>query len=108
MLMLRHGLQYLYECLMSLFNSSYPNITLKSSNHAYSSYDLRLLHVCPMKNRVEEDAVRWCHLTHPFIGGGASFHSREPKTRVAEVYPYFVSKICINHSIGLIPRHEVK
>ena len=31
--------------------------------------------------------------------GGPSVHSREPKARVAEVYPYFVSKTFTNHSI---------
>ena len=51
-----------------------------------------------MRNRAEKDAVRWCHLTHQFIAG-ASVHSREPIARVAEVYPYFVSKRFINHSI---------
>ena len=51
-----------------------------------------------MRNRAEKDAVRWCHLTHQVIAG-ASVHSREPKVRVAEVYPYFVSKRFINHSI---------
>ena len=28
-----------------------------------------------------------------------SVHSREPKTRAAEVYRYFVSKIFVNHNI---------
>ena len=52
-----------------------------------------------MRNRAEKHAVRWCcHLTHQVIAG-ASVHSREPKTRVAEVYTYFVSKRFINHSI---------
>ena len=52
-----------------------------------------------MRNRPEKDAVIWCHLTHQFIVGGASVHSRERKTRVAEVYPYFVTKRFINHII---------
>ena len=51
-----------------------------------------------MRNREEKDAVRWCHLTHQFIAG-ASVHSREPKTRVAELYRYFVSKRFINHRV---------
>ena len=51
-----------------------------------------------MRNRAEKDAVRWGHLTYQFVAG-ASVHSREPKTRVAEVYPYFVSKIFIKPSI---------
>ena len=48
-----------------------------------------------MTNCAEKDAVRWCHLTHQFIAG-ASVHSREPSRGV---YPYFVSKRFINHSI---------
>ena len=60
-----------------------------------------------MRNRAEKDAIRWCHLTHQFIAV-ASVHSREPKTRVAEVYPYFVSKRFINHSIcQTCPAHIV-
>ena len=51
-----------------------------------------------MRNRAAKYAVRWCHLTHQVIAG-ASVHSREPKSRVAQVYPYFVSKRFINHSI---------
>ena len=51
-----------------------------------------------MRNLAEKHAVRWCHLTHQ-VNAGASVHSREPKARVAEVYPYFVSKRFINHSI---------
>ena len=51
-----------------------------------------------MRNRAEKAAVRWCHLTHQVIAG-ASVHSREPKTRVAEVCPYFVSNRFTNHSI---------
>ena len=44
---------------------------------------------------------------------GASVHSREPKARVAEVYPYFVSKTFINHiiinkSCQTCPAHIVK
>ena len=53
-----------------------------------------------MRNRAEKHAVRWCHLTHQ-VNSGASVHSREPKARVAEVYPYFVSNIFINHSITM-------
>ena len=65
-----------------------------------------------MRNRAEKDAVRWCHLTHQVIAG-ASVHSREPKTTVAEVYPYFVSKRFINHivinkSCQTCPAHIVK
>ena len=37
--------------------------------------------------------------SHIGLSRGASVHSREPKARVAEVYPYFVSKRFINHSI---------
>ena len=51
-----------------------------------------------MRNRAEKHAVRWCHLTHQ-VNAGTSVHSREPKARVAEVYPYFVSKRFINNSI---------
>ena len=51
-----------------------------------------------MRNRAEKDAVRWCHLIHQFIAG-ASVHSREAKTRVAEVSRYFVSKRFINHGV---------
>ena len=52
----------------------------------------------PMRNRADKDTVRRCHLTHQFIGR-ASVHSREHKTRGADVYPYFVSKRFINRSI---------
>ena len=52
----------------------------------------------PMRNRAEKVAVRWCHLTHR-VNVGASVHSREPKARVADVYPYFARKRFINHSI---------
>ena len=51
-----------------------------------------------MSNRAEKDAVRWCHLTHQ-VNAGASVYSREPKARVAEVCPHFVSKRFINRSI---------
>ena len=40
--------------------------------------------------------VRGKELTHQVIAG-ASVHSREPKARVAEVYPYFDSNRFINH-----------
>ena len=46
----------------------------------------------------KKHAARWCHLTHQ-VNAGASVHSREPKARVADVYPYLVSKRFINHSI---------
>ena len=62
------------------------------------SSEMPVQHLAPMRNRAEKDAVRWCHLTHQVIAG-ASVHSREPKARVAQVYPYFVSKRFINHSI---------
>ena len=44
--------------------------------------------------------------------GGPSVHSREPKARVEEVYPYFVSMRFINHSIIIMscqtyPEHIV-
>ena len=60
-----------------------------------------------IRNRSEKDAVRWCHLTHQFIVGGISY-SREPKTRVAEMYRHFFPKRethvrvpqCINTSNG--------
>ena len=45
-----------------------------------------------MRNRAETDAVRWCHLTHQFIAG-ASLHSHERKTRVADVYRHFFEEI---------------
>ena len=51
-----------------------------------------------MRNRAGKDSDRWCHLTHLFIAG-ASVYIREPETRVAEVYQYFVSNRFINHSI---------
>ena len=51
-----------------------------------------------MRNRADKHAVRWCHLTHQ-VNAGASVHSCEHKARVADVYPYFVSKRFINHSI---------
>ena len=53
----------------------------------------------PMRNRAEKDAVRRLTLNTSGHRGGASVHSREPKARVAEVYPYFVSKRFINYSI---------
>ena len=62
------------------------------------SQRLRLSRIIRMRNRAEKHAVRWCHLTHQ-VNAGASVHSREPKARVVEVYPYFVSKRFINHSI---------
>ena len=37
--------------------------------------------------------------TYQFIAEGASVHSRDPKTRVAEVYRYFVSKRFINQLV---------
>ena len=60
-----------------------------------------------MMRRAEKDAVRWCHLTHLFIAE-ASVHSSKPKTRVAELYRYFVSKRFINHSviIDLAEKHD--
>ena len=55
-----------------------------------------------MRNRAEKDAVRSCHLTHASV----HTHSHEPKTRVAEVYPYFDSKRFINHSIRAAKRAQ--
>ena len=55
-------------------------------------------HVVAMRNHAEKGAVRWWHLTHQFIPG-AFVHSREPKTRVEEVYRYCVSKGFMNRSI---------
>ena len=48
-----------------------------------------------MRNRAENDAVRWCHLTHQFIAGGEvdphQFIAVNPKLELRGV-PIFVSK----------------
>ena len=67
------------------------------SGHALQNVQMNPLG--PTRNRAGKDVVRWCHLTQQFIAAGAYVHSRETKTRAAEVYRYFVSKRFMNPSI---------
>ena len=58
-------------------------------NRCYGTeHDTDIAIRCSMRDRAENDAVRWCHLTHQIIAG-ASVHSRGHKTSLVRCTDIF-------------------